>query len=253
MDTNLIKTVSMYVGAALVGGGIGYIVADRVLKAKDDYDWQRESWSEEPNKFDASPDLTSEEVLISQGLSRDADGTIHSSGEFVVTNEKVLKRPKAKMTTVDYAGITKKPLTEVVKEHLGGDTIEPGENDATSPHIISLEQYNLSAEAGMNDQVPLVYYEDDDVLVFAENEVPIQDPENMVGDALSHFGKGSEDPDIVYVRDPIRLRDIEISRVHNSYNEVVLGKPKEEPKKESRRTRKARKVENANEGEEPEE
>jgi hypothetical protein len=251
MDNQLVKTIGTYVVAALVGGGIGYVIADRVVKASRDEGYYQKEYNERMGYWErggvavpAPGEASTDEELIAQGMSRDPDGTIREG--FVVTDEKSSKRPKAKIKPVDYAGIMKKPLSEVAKERLG----EEGEPvDRSLPYVITLDQYNQSAEAGVIEQVAYIYYEEDDVLVSAEDEVPVSDQE--LGDALSQFGKGSEDPDIVYVRDEVHHRDVEISRVHNSYNEVVLGKPKKEPKKG--KTRKVRKVDvDTSEGEEQE-
>ncbi|MFI5344389.1 MAG: hypothetical protein ACHQUC_09240, partial [Chlamydiales bacterium] len=72
------------------------------------------------------------------------------------------------------------------------------------------------------DKVTLTYYDGDDVLSDV-NEKMLSSSEEMIGDALLHFGEQSEDPDIVYVRNIKLGCEYEIIRIHNSYETVVLG------------------------------
>jgi hypothetical protein len=57
-----------------------------------------------------------------------------------------------------------------------------------------------------------------------ENEEIISDVSYVIGyDALSSFGDGSDDPDIVYVRNEKLQTDYEVTRLNKSYSETVLG------------------------------
>lgn len=73
------------------------------------------------------------------------------------------------------------------------------------------------------DKITLGYYAEDDVLV-DDNEDIIDDVDYVIGHAaLERFGDGSEDDDIVYVRNERTGADYEVIRHHKSYQTEVLG------------------------------
>lgn len=93
--------------------------------------------------------------------------------------------------------------------------------DTEKPRIISRESYeneylNFHKES-------LVYFMKDNVLVDDRDEV-IDNVEQILGSsALDSFGEGSEDDDIVYVRNTSMQCDFEVVRENMSYRENVLG------------------------------
>jgi hypothetical protein len=101
------------------------------------------------------------------------------------------------------------------------------------PYIITLEQLE---EKEHYDKLSISYYEDDDTLV-DENEEVIADPVSIVGnDALNNFGEGSDDPEIVYVRNEKLETDYEVIRLSKSYAITVLGiEPEEGERRKIRR------------------
>ncbi len=64
----------------------------------------------------------------------------------------------------------------------------------------------------------LVYYADG-VLAYSFNDERVDDPENLVGDALNHFGELNED-DLVCVRNEYLETDYEITRDSRNYSEL---------------------------------
>lgn len=86
--------------------------------------------------------------------------------------------------------------------------------------VISLDEY----ADGMPhyDKVSITYYEGDGTLV-DEREEQIDDIERTIGpDALDNFGNGSDDPDIVYVRNYKMATDFEVVRVEESFGEISM-------------------------------
>ena len=68
-----------------------------------------------------------------------------------------------------------------------------------------------------------MYYEGDGTLCKDDDEL-IDDVNGLVGDAnLLKFGLGSQDKDVVYVRNEKWNCDFEITRVKGSYGEIVHG------------------------------
>ena len=102
-----------------------------------------------------------------------------------------------------------------------GRPAEADEIETLPAYVISVVDYN---ENNLHyEKSSLTYYDVDDTLV-DENEEPITDPDYVVGlDALTRFGDGSDDDDIVYIRNEKLAVDYEIVRVDKSYQETILG------------------------------
>lgn len=89
------------------------------------------------------------------------------------------------------------------------------------PYIITIDDYNTTNSH--YDKITVTYYSEDDVLA-DENEEIISDPNSIIGeDALLNFGEGSDDADIVYVRNEKIAVDYEVIRVYKSYSRDILG------------------------------
>lgn len=75
------------------------------------------------------------------------------------------------------------------------------------------------------EDVTYTYYEKDDVLTNEREEIMnAEDREQVVGEAnLERFGHGSDNNDLVYVRNPKLEMDIEIIKSNGSYSEEVHG------------------------------
>lgn len=80
--------------------------------------------------------------------------------------------------------------------------------------IISLSEY---ANDDMGFEAVTLHYYDDDVLT-DENDIPIDRPEQLIGeDALVSFGEFSDDEDVVYVRNTPKKALYEIVRLNKVY------------------------------------
>lgn len=87
------------------------------------------------------------------------------------------------------------------------------DHSVEAPYVISPEEFG---EMDGYTQISLTYFEDDDILS-DENGVIIDDPEEIVGDALNHFGDYEEDS--VLVRSDPKRCDYEILKDLRSYAE----------------------------------
>lgn len=95
------------------------------------------------------------------------------------------------------------------------------EENPDKPYVISVEEHGENPDD--HDQVTLTYYEKDDTLV-DERSQPIDNVDKIVGDDnLERFGHGSEDLNVVYVRNDAREMDFEIIRDPGAYAVEVLG------------------------------
>lgn len=90
-----------------------------------------------------------------------------------------------------------------------------------APYVIHQNEFMHS---NLNyTKVMYTYYADDDYLVDDEAEHPLVDGDLIIGVENLKFGHGSDDADVVYVRNDRLERDMQISRLHRSYEEDVLG------------------------------
>jgi hypothetical protein len=112
---------------------------------------------------------------------------------------------------------------ETIREYAGGEDPRPAldeniftraavEPPATQPnpngpYVITEEEYNHN-EVGYT-QVSLTYYAGDDILC-DDNDAPILEVDEVIGDALNHFGYGTDNINMVFVRNSRTKLDMEI-------------------------------------------
>lgn len=80
-------------------------------------------------------------------------------------------------------------------------------------------------EVGENDeyeQETLTYYEEDDILTDHKDDILDQD-ETIGLQNLNHFGHGSKDANIVYIRNPEKMIEFEVIKTKGSFAQVVHG------------------------------
>jgi hypothetical protein len=231
----------LLVGGA-VGGIVGYKVAQSRLKmryeelVREEVQQAREYYSRLHIKSGAAADpQTLLEELHGNSESARAAADAHAvySGQVsapVQTEEELLapeeqalyeknnvpKEPETELRTVtrnaftDAASVVGLDMEQEILNRVGD-----------KPYVITKEEY-LEGRDGF-EQIELSYYQGDDVLA-DEREQPIPDEETTVGnDNLTRFGHGSEDPNIVYVRNETLEADFEITRSFGSYAQEVLG------------------------------
>jgi len=92
-----------------------------------------------------------------------------------------------------------------------------------APYVIHANEF-FNREKGYQ-QTQLEWYEGDKILS-DENNVPIYDPERVVG--RLEFGRGSGDPNVVYIRNERLNAEYEITKNEGSYTFEVLGVEAEE-------------------------
>jgi len=90
--------------------------------------------------------------------------------------------------------------------------------DEDGVYVIHKDEFMSNLED--NDQSVLTYYEGDGILC-DEEDVPIYGHEQMIGPLL--FGKGSGDPNVVYIRNAGIKSEWEIIRDRGFYQVEVMG------------------------------
>ena len=86
------------------------------------------------------------------------------------------------------------------------------------PHILHVDEY--FANEKQYTQITLMYYQGDNILC-DDKDVPIYNPESMVGKL--DFGHGSNDPNIVYIRNDKLQVEFEVLLDHGHFQIEVLG------------------------------
>lgn len=107
-----------------------------------------------------------------------------------------------------------------------------------SIYIISKEEFGVNAPD--NEQEQLTYYEGDDILATNADQIVTEVVATIGDDCLSKFGYGSDNDDIVYIRNEITGCDYEILRTDGKYSEIVLGLGNEEEIRHSSEPRRFR-------------
>lgn len=103
--------------------------------------------------------------------------------------------------------------------------------DETKPYIIHRDEFSSGADG--NNQSSLTYYAGDEVLCDERDSI-IENKDKMVGlENLERFGHGSEDPDVLYIRNTPLGMDIEIIRSDGKYAIEVAGFTEEDDLKHS--------------------
>lgn len=89
-----------------------------------------------------------------------------------------------------------------------------------NPYIITIAEY-MSGSSGCS-QSTVTYYEGDDV-VANEIDIPWEKYEEKLGDDNLHFGCGSSDPNIVYIRNEDLDEEYEVVRSRGTFEQEVAG------------------------------
>lgn len=96
---------------------------------------------------------------------------------------------------------------------------EEAARDHDKPYIISNAEFLENAPE--HEQHSITYYEKDEVLADSRDEV-INEQE-LLGEDNIRFGHGSDDQNIVYIRNELLNVDFEVARSNGAYAHEVLG------------------------------
>ena len=96
-----------------------------------------------------------------------------------------------------------------------------GTRSPDHPYVISFAEFQEDEEH--YDKISIEYFEFDNTLADDREQIIPEVDETVGRRNLSRFGQGSEDPNIVYVRNERLHVDFEIARNDKGYAEIVLG------------------------------
>ena len=89
------------------------------------------------------------------------------------------------------------------------------------PYVVHQDEFMQSTTG--YPKVTYTYFAIDDVLVDDANDHPLPHADIIVGLNNLQFGHGTDDKDVVFVRNDERQLEMEICRVNKSYEEEILG------------------------------
>jgi gas vesicle protein len=200
----------------ILGGAAGVFVGMKLAEKKADEKYEKIIQEE----------ITSIRERLGQKkkqLMENVEGMDEEISASVQTKEKnrpiALKEYEKKMKEMGYDKLDNEKDPDFYKyQEMSRDSIA---RSRMEPHVITYEEFNETMEE--YDKVSINFYEDDEILT-DENDEVIPYPVDVIGsEALNMFGEGSEDPEIVYVRNDKMGTDYEIARLSKSYAETVLG------------------------------
>lgn len=87
------------------------------------------------------------------------------------------------------------------------------------PYIIHRDEF-FADEEGYDNHTTLTYYQGDDILC-DETDAPIYNADKITGPLI--FGHGSQDPSIVYIRNPRLKAEYEVLLEYGTFAEEILG------------------------------
>ena len=199
MKNTLINVIVFAAGAA-IGSTITYVVTRK--KVQDECNKRADAEIEEMKRY------LEEKNGAQIRIMRERIDSMHNILEEgdIATDEEAEDEEFSEEVRTNYANLTKKYNSE----QKGVPRVN--KIRVISPDEVGEEQdYDLEA---------LVYYADD-VLAYSIDDRKVEDPENLVGDALNHFGELNED-DLVCVRNEYKETDYEITRDSRKYSELEL-------------------------------
>jgi hypothetical protein len=236
-------------GSLLLGGGAGYLVAvKRLNKQYDERLIQELQETKEFIQFTMDEDekdkqATPENINLNEyttGLEQAARSVVNYAG--VESNDDEIAKA---LETLDRMVKDSTDEAVVVVEDVNVFDMdvtvwdldkEMAQRDPLQPYIISEDEFMQNDPE--HEQVQVTYYQGDDILSDAKDE-PIPDVNGTVGeDNLTRFGHGSDNANMVFVRNEVMATDFEIERSFGNFAEEVHGIIKHS--QESRKARRYR-------------
>lgn len=235
----------MLAAGVMIGGGVGYMVADIRLKKKYEQAVKIEVEDfkdvyKRIHKLDEYSDIEGLVAGSGEGIQKGHQEALREQRnvyadtlqglEYTTSEEVETDGESATVTETEVTkfqgpdGRTIHQVEEVVVHNVFDqpqpNPVELEDRDPTKPYVISYEEF---MENGTRDSITVTYFIGDEVLIDEQEDV-IDDIDSLIGLAsLERFGHGSQDDSIVYVRNERLGADFEVVRDEGSYVVTVLG------------------------------
>jgi hypothetical protein len=229
------RAVGFFAGGIGVGIAIGFFIGHRYSREKIKAEAFAESKAEveeiretyhrlQSQKKFTEPKPSAEEIIAERGYATGVDAAgnetfVRPDGTVVEVSEP--RRLLTPPVPVNPARPKRTAAAEKDKNDGWNYPLEMSRRNPQLPHIIHQDEFATS-ESGYT-QSSITYYNEDDVLA-DETDEAIEDPDALVGlENLQRFGHGTDDVNILYVRNPKLELEYEIVRHPGSFAEEVLG------------------------------
>lgn len=208
MGYQLLKNPLVIALTAFAGGtGVGYFLGSRRRQVEIVTRYIQPStdeFKEDPNQLKLDWQETPEGLHYQE--------IIEDEGYMQITDIKVIERVEQDPAP------TPEPFIKFNGEGDWDYETEIASRPEDGPYIISVEEYAQNEHDFY--QTEIIYYAGDNILT-DEHQTPIPHYENVVGELK--FGHGSNDANIVFVRNPKMKMEWEIIYDRGTYQEEVLG------------------------------
>jgi hypothetical protein len=208
------KTVSYFFGGLAVGAAIGFY-------------WGYK-WNKEKIKAEAFKQSAEEVAQIREHYQQKALAATEKPSIDHVIEERGYDRPLPPPVPGVVEPESRRVEPEDTSRNEGSPPVwnyerelEHRTENPNDPYVLHQEEY-MAKETGYR-QVAYTYFALDDVLVGEDGEHPLPHADIIVGQNNLQFGYGTDDPDVVFVRNNEHQLEMEICRVNESFEERILG------------------------------
>lgn len=201
MMSKLKTTIVFLMGVTIGGGAVWYLTKEKYAKiAEDEINSVKEAYArrEQQKSNTQRTDIPSDEGVVQVPA---ATGKVQDKGDIT----EFARRVQGDKRYTNYS-------TTSVPEKTAGAQEESGEESVKPPYVISPDDFN---ELEGFTPVSLTYFADE--VLADERGVIVENPEELIGDGLQHFGEYEDDS--VFVRNELLKCDYEILRDLGTYEE----------------------------------
>jgi hypothetical protein len=244
------REITFLTGGLTIGFGIGFGVGYLVLKKKFQLKYEqladeeitamRQHYEAKLKNAEPKPDLEAlvqEKGYVPPPESKPPVPVQSQDGGKVPYHQVGSEpdKPRADLTIVGEPENVFTQTQEPIQDPEWDYATEVKSRGTSVPYVIHRDEY-IAGEMEF-EQIELTYYEGDDVLADARDQI-VRDQDAYVGlGNLSKFGHGSLDPKVVYVRNPVTETDIEITHSDGTYAHDVQGVQDDELRHSGMRSR----------------
>lgn len=206
-----------------LGVGAGYLLKSYLSRDKAE---KLESLEEEVTQLHFQFQETKEEVQSMAGTTVAVLAELKNEGKSIIDKVAEDMHRANAMENHPANGGNREDAVNIFREdqdHWDYEEEERNRQDPTKPYIIHVDEFFANEKGYI--QSTLQYYQGDNILC-DEQDVPVYNPEKIVGKL--EFGHGSNDPNVVYVRNEKLEVEWEILLDHGHFQTEVLGQHIEE-------------------------
>ncbi len=219
------RAVSFFLGGATFGLAVGFFFGYRYNREKI----RAEAFRESEEDLEKLRQVYNQRIVAAQDKPSVEDLVEERGYSIPVRDEEEERplRPPVPISGHPFAGMKNNQFPkrtadgEKSKDDGWDYEHELAQRTPSRPFIIHQDEFHLN-ESGYG-QVTYTYYEGDGVLT-EEDDTVINNPDNLVGiENLSRWGHGSDDFNVIHIRNTALEIEFEVCRSPKSYEEEVLG------------------------------